>query len=163
MKNIDEMAHRTQGCQKEIGMQVAMIGLGRMGMNMARRLMSKGHRVVAYNRTAKKADKLAGEGAVAAYSLDEVANLLDKPRAVWMMLPAGSTVDDHIGKLLDILAPGDMIVEGKQLLQGRPEAGRVGKRGRDGICGCWSERGDLGSEGGLLPDDRRVQRVVRAP
>lgn len=93
-------------------MQVAMIGLGRMGMNMARRLMSKGHRVVAYNRTAKKADKLAGEGAVAAYSLDEVANLLDKPRAVWMMLPAGSTVDDHIGKLLDILAPGDMIVEG---------------------------------------------------
>ncbi len=93
-------------------MQVAMIGLGRMGMNMARRLLKKGHEVVAYNRTAKKTEGLAGEGATAAYSLEEIPGLLDKPRAVWMMLPSGPTVDDHITKLLDVLTPGDMIIDG---------------------------------------------------
>jgi len=93
-------------------MQVAMIGLGRMGMNMARRLLEKGHEVVAYNRTAKKTEELAGEGATAAYSLEEIPGLLDKPRAVWMMLPAGPTVDDHLAKLLNLLDPGDMIIDG---------------------------------------------------
>lgn len=93
-------------------MQVAMIGLGRMGMNMARRLLKKGHEVVAYNRTAKKTEELAGEGAVAAYSLEEIPGLLEKPRAVWVMLPAGPTVDDHLVKLVDILDPGDTVIEG---------------------------------------------------
>ena len=93
-------------------MQVAMIGLGRMGMNMARRLLKKGHEVVAYNRTVKKTEELAGEGAIAAYSLEEIPGLLEKPRAVWVMLPAGPTVDDHLVKLLDILEPGDRIIEG---------------------------------------------------
>jgi len=89
-----------------------MIGLGRMGMNMARRFLEKGHEVVAYNRTARKAEELAGEGATAAYSLDEIPGLLDRPRSVWMMLPAGSTVDDHLAKLLNLLDPGDMIIDG---------------------------------------------------
>jgi 6-phosphogluconate dehydrogenase len=98
--------------QEEDSMQVAMIGLGRMGMNMARRLLKKGHEVVAYNRTAEKTEKLAGEGATAAYSLEEIPGLLDKPRAVWMMLPAGPTVDDHLARLGDILDPGDMVIDG---------------------------------------------------
>jgi len=93
-------------------MQVAMIGLGRMGMNMTRRLLKNGHEVVAYNRTAKKTEELAGEGAIAAYSLEEIPGLLEKPRAVWVMLPAGPTVDDHLVKLVDILDPGDMVIEG---------------------------------------------------
>jgi len=93
-------------------MQVAMIGLGRMGMNMARRLLKKGHEVVAYNRTAKKAEELAGEGATAAYELDDLPGLLKSPRAVWMMLPAGSAGDDHLDKLLGILSPGDIIIDG---------------------------------------------------
>lgn len=93
-------------------MQVAMIGLGRMGMNMALRFLEKGHEVVAYNRTAKKTEELAGEGAVAAYSLEEIPGLLDKPRAVWIMLPAGPSVDDHLAKLLNLLDPGDMIIDG---------------------------------------------------
>jgi 6-phosphogluconate dehydrogenase len=93
-------------------MQVAMIGLGRMGMNMARRFMGKGHQVIAYNRTAKKTEELAGEGVTAAYSLEEIPGLLEKPRAVWMMLPAGPTVDDHLVRLLNLLDTGDMIIDG---------------------------------------------------
>ena len=61
-------------------MQVAMIGLGRMGMNMARRLLGKGQEVIVYNRTAKKVEELAGEGAVAAFSLDEIPKSLFLPR-----------------------------------------------------------------------------------
>ncbi|MBW2095258.1 MAG: decarboxylating 6-phosphogluconate dehydrogenase [Deltaproteobacteria bacterium] len=93
-------------------MQVAMIGLGRMGMNMARRLLKKGHEVVAYNRTVKKTEELAGEGATAAYALEELPGLLQSPRAVWMMLPAGPAVDDHLDRLLGILSPGDIIIDG---------------------------------------------------
>jgi 6-phosphogluconate dehydrogenase len=93
-------------------MQLAMIGLGRMGMNMARRLLGGGHQVVAYNRTPEKTKQLEKEGAIAAYSLPEVVDHLIPPRIAWIMLPAGSAVDDHIGQLRDLLSPGDVVVEG---------------------------------------------------
>ncbi len=67
-----------------------MVGIGRMGMNMAKRLLGGGHQVVAYNRTPQKTDQLVKEGAVAAYSLREVVDKLDSPRIVWLMLPAGT-------------------------------------------------------------------------
>ena len=93
-------------------MQLAMIGLGRMGMNMAKRLLQGGHEVVAYNRTPGKTEELAKEGAVAAYSLEEVAAGLAPPRVVWIMLPAGPAVDEHLIKFKDLLSPGDMVVDG---------------------------------------------------
>jgi 6-phosphogluconate dehydrogenase len=93
-------------------MDLAIIGLGRMGMNMARRLLKGGHRVVAYNRTPEKTDRLVTEGAVAAYSLTEATALLDSPRIIWVMLPAGKVVDQHIGELKSLLSPGDIIIEG---------------------------------------------------
>ena len=93
-------------------MKLAMIGLGRMGMNMARRLMQGGHEVVAYNRSPDKTDQLVAEGAQGAYSLEEVAAKLDPPRILWLMLPAGSVVDDHISGLKGLLDPGDIFVEG---------------------------------------------------
>lgn len=93
-------------------MQVGMIGLGRMGMNMARRLLQKGHEIVAYNRTVKKTEELAGEGATAAHELEDLPGLLKSPRTVWMMLPAGPAVDDHLDRLLGILSPGDIIIDG---------------------------------------------------
>lgn len=93
-------------------MQIAMIGLGRMGMNMARRLLQHGHQVIAYNRTSRKTDELAKEGALGAYSLHEVVESLSPPRILWIMLPAGPPVDEHIEGLKDILSPGDIIVEG---------------------------------------------------
>jgi 6-phosphogluconate dehydrogenase len=89
-----------------------MLGLGRMGINMARRLLGGGHEVVAYNRSRDKTDELVKEGAVGAYSLEEVVQKLKPPRAVWIMLPAGKPVDDTIDKLKRLLEPGDIIIEG---------------------------------------------------
>ena len=93
-------------------MKLAMIGLGRMGMNMAKRLLQGGHQVVAYNRSPEKTEQLVKDGAMGAYSLVEVAETLSSPRIVWMMLPAGQAVDDHIHELKDLLAPGDIVIDG---------------------------------------------------
>ena len=93
-------------------MKLAMIGLGRMGMNMARRLMQGGHEVVAYNRSSDKTDQLAAEGAQGVYSIEEAVAKLTAPRVVWLMLPAGKVVDEHITRLKELLDPGDVIVEG---------------------------------------------------
>jgi 6-phosphogluconate dehydrogenase len=98
---------------KEVkNVQIAMIGLGRMGLNMVRRLLQGGHDVVAYNRTPQKTEEIAGEGATAAYSLAELAERLSKPRVVWMMLPAGPAVDDHLLQLKEILGSGDIVIDG---------------------------------------------------
>jgi len=93
-------------------MQIGMIGLGRMGMNMAKRLLQGGHEVVAYNRTAEKTEEIVREGATASYSLAELVEKLSVPRAVWLMLPAGKPVDDHLEKLKELLAPDDIVVDG---------------------------------------------------
>ena len=93
-------------------MKIGMVGLGRMGMNMARRLLQGGHEVVAYNRTPAKTEELAGEGAVASFSLKELTGKLDGQKAIWLMLPAGKLVDDHIDQLVELLSPGDIIIEG---------------------------------------------------
>jgi len=93
-------------------MQIAIIGLGRMGMNMAKRLLLGGHEVVAFNRTPTKTDQLVKEGAIGAYSISEVVDKLSHPRVTWIMLPAGSTVDEHINKLKEILSPDDIVIDG---------------------------------------------------
>lgn len=93
-------------------MQIAMIGLGRMGMNMAKRLLGGGHQVIAYNRTPNKTDQMVKEGAIGAYSLGDVVEKLTMPRVVWLMLPAGKAVDDHIEQLKDILSPDDIVIDG---------------------------------------------------
>jgi 6-phosphogluconate dehydrogenase len=94
--------------------EVAFIGLGRMGANMVRRLSQGGHKVVAYNRTAEKTTELVseGHGVVGAYSLKEVVEKLQTPRIVWLMVPAGQVVDDHIAELEPLLSPGDIIIDG---------------------------------------------------
>jgi len=93
-------------------MQIGMIGLGRMGMNMARRLVKDGHSVVAYNRTSSKTDQAVNDGAIGSYSLDELVNNLTIPRVVWIMLPAGTAVDEHIEQIRGKLLPGDIIIDG---------------------------------------------------
>jgi 6-phosphogluconate dehydrogenase len=95
--------------------EVAFIGLGRMGANMVRRLSQGGHKVVAYNRTAEKTTELVaeGHGVVAAYSLEEIVqNLKESPRIVWIMVPAGQPVDDQIAALEPLLSKGDIIIDG---------------------------------------------------
>jgi 6-phosphogluconate dehydrogenase len=89
-----------------------MIGLGRMGMNMAKRLLRGGHKVVAYNRTRDKVDQLIKEGAEGAYSLAELTKTLLSPRIIWIMLPAGKATEGHIVQLADILSPGDIVIDG---------------------------------------------------
>jgi 6-phosphogluconate dehydrogenase len=93
-------------------MQIGMIGLGRMGMNMARRLLKGGHQVIAYNRTPNKTDQLVKQGAQGAYSLSELVERISPPRAIWLMLPAGAAVDDHLNQLKDLLSGGDIVIEG---------------------------------------------------
>ncbi len=93
-------------------MQIAMIGLGRMGMNMARRLLGGSHHVVAYNRTPNKTKEIEKEGAIGIFSLSELTEKLSPPRPVWLMLPAGPAVDEHISQLREVLAPGDIVIDG---------------------------------------------------
>jgi 6-phosphogluconate dehydrogenase len=94
-------------------MRIAMIGLGRMGLNMARRLLRNGHELVAYNRTPEKTETLVREeGATGAYSLAEVVEKLEQPRVLWLMLPAGNIVDEHIQELKSFLDAGDMVIDG---------------------------------------------------
>jgi 6-phosphogluconate dehydrogenase len=93
-------------------MRIGFIGLGRMGANMVRRLLRDGHEVVAYNRTAEKTKEIEGEGAVAAYSIEELVGKLEAPRAVWVMVPAGDATEAQIEELLEHLEPGDTIIDG---------------------------------------------------
>ncbi len=93
-------------------MDIAIVGLGRMGANMVRRLLQDGHRVVAHNRSREPIDELAAEGAVAAYELEDVVKQLAAPRVVWLMVPAGDPVDQQIAALLPMLDKGDIIIDG---------------------------------------------------
>jgi 6-phosphogluconate dehydrogenase len=93
-------------------MRIGFIGLGRMGANMVRRLLRDKHEIVAYNRTAEKTKEIAGEGADGAYSIAELVGKLEKPRAVWIMVPAGDATEAQIEELLEHLEPGDTIIDG---------------------------------------------------
>ena len=93
-------------------MRIGFIGLGRMGANMVRRLLLDGHEVVAYNRTPEKTTEIAGEGAIASFSIAELVAALAKPRAVWVMVPAGDATEAQIAELLEHLEPGDTIIDG---------------------------------------------------
>jgi 6-phosphogluconate dehydrogenase len=93
-------------------MQIGMIGLGRMGGNMVRRLMGGGHQVVVFDRSADAVSALAGEGAVGAASLDEFVRALQPPRVVWVMVPAGSPTDSVVTELSSRFEPGDVIIDG---------------------------------------------------
>jgi len=92
-------------------MQMGMIGLGRMGANMVRRLLKTGHECVVFDRSPNAVEALAREKAVGATSLQDFARKLQKPRAVWMMVPA-AVVDSTIGDLLPSLEPGDILIDG---------------------------------------------------
>ena len=92
-------------------MQLGMIGLGRMGANMVRRLMRGGHQCVAYDRSSASVQALAAEGARGATSLAEFVRQLQAPRAVWLMVPAG-VVDETLTALAPLLAAGDTIIDG---------------------------------------------------
>ena len=92
-------------------MQLGMIGLGRMGANMVRRLINKGHSCVVFDRSPQAVNELVKEKAIGAASLAELAKKLEKPRAVWLMVPA-AVVDNTIADLLPHLEEGDILIDG---------------------------------------------------
>ena len=93
-------------------MQIGMIGLGRMGANMVRRLMRGGHQGVVYDLSVDNVKQLAGEGASGATSLEDFIAKLNKPRAVWIMVPAGDATEKTVAELSAHLEPGDIIIDG---------------------------------------------------
>src|SRR5258706_9570011 len=92
-------------------MQLGMIGLGRMGANMVRRLQKNGHKCVVYDRSAESVKQLEGEGATGATSLDDFVKKLQKPRAVWLMVPA-AVVDASLHDLVGKLEKDDVVIDG---------------------------------------------------
>lgn len=93
-------------------MEIGIIGLGRMGSNMALRLIAKGHRVVVNNRSPGPMKEIASHGAIPANTPQELVGSLAPPRAVWLMVPAGRPVDDMMGAVLSTMSKGDTLIDG---------------------------------------------------
>jgi 6-phosphogluconate dehydrogenase len=94
-------------------MKLAMVGLGKMGANMCRRLQKGGHTVVGYNRSPGITDELVAEiGLTPAYALEEAINKLDHPRIVWLMVPAGEATEAQVKRGPELLTPGDILIDG---------------------------------------------------
>jgi 6-phosphogluconate dehydrogenase len=93
-------------------MELGMIGLGKMGANMAERLLKGGHQVVVYDRDPKPVDVAAALGASPSDSLEDLVNKLSAPRAAWVMVPAGEPTEGVVNALTDLLSPGDTVIDG---------------------------------------------------
>ncbi|QRG69054.1 phosphogluconate dehydrogenase (NAD(+)-dependent, decarboxylating) [Brevibacillus choshinensis] len=93
-------------------MKLAILGLGKMGYNLTLNLLSHKHDVVAYDVEPKRADELGREGAIPAYSIEDVVSKLEAPRVIWLMVPAGDIVDELVDKLSGLLSAGDIVIDG---------------------------------------------------
>lgn len=151
-------------------MQIGMIGLGRMGANMARRLLRRGHRCVVYDRSPEPTRALAGEGASPAFSLDELAARLERPRAAWLMVPAGTATESAVLALAERFEAGDVIVDGGNTYF-RDDLRRAGALAAKGIHyvdvgtsgGVWGlERGYCLMIGGEREAVQRLEPIFRA-
>jgi 6-phosphogluconate dehydrogenase len=150
-------------------MQIGMVGLGRMGMNMARLLLRGGHEVVAYNRSPEKVREIEKEGAVGATSFEQLVGKLRQPRVVWLMLPAGEVVDETVRAFSRLLARGDIVVDGgnsfyKEDIRHANEMKSSGVKYLDagvsgGILGL--ENGYCIMVGGDEADYRRIEPVLK--
>src|SRR5262249_19031299 len=96
----------------ETSMQIGIVGLGRMGANIARRLMRRGHACVVWDRDPQPGRMLVAEGAAAAAGIGGPGGVLGPPRVVWLMLPAGAATEAAIGELGAVLGAGDTIIDG---------------------------------------------------
>src|SRR6185436_9297068 len=128
-------------------MQLGMIGLGRMGGNMVRRLMRGGHQCVVYDVHAEAMAPLAGDGAVASNSLADFVARLQTPRAIWLMVPA-AVVDRTVDSLAPLLQPGDVVIDG-----GNSNYTDDIRRGR-ALGDTGIEYLDVGVSGGVWGGDR---------
>jgi 6-phosphogluconate dehydrogenase len=145
-------------------MELGIVGLGRMGANMARRLMRDGHKIVAYDVNPDAVATLAGEGAEGASSLEELASKLSAPRSVWVMVPAGEITESTVDAVAAVLDSGDAIVDGGNSYY-RDDIRRAAKVGEQGIdyVDCGTSGGVFGLERGYClmigGPDRAVERL----
>jgi 6-phosphogluconate dehydrogenase len=124
-------------------MQLGMVGLGRMGSNLVRRLLPAGHECVVFDVDPSPVKELEAEGATGAGSLDELVEKLDKPRAVWVMVPAGEIAEQTVRDLSERLEPGDVIIDGGNSYY-RDDIARAAALGKQGI-----DYLDVGTSGGV--------------
>jgi 6-phosphogluconate dehydrogenase len=138
-------------------MELGMVGLGRMGANMARRLMRDGHRCVVYDVNSDAVSALAAEGAEGASSLEELASKLSAPRSVWVMVPAGEITEKTVEAVAAVLDSGDAIVDGGNSYY-RDDIRRAAKVGEQGI-----DHVDCGTSGGVFGLDRGYCLMIGGP
>lgn len=139
-------------------MQIAMIGLGRMGSSMSRRLMQAGHRTVVFDVDPKPGEVLAKEGAMSAASLEAaVESLNESPRIVWLMLPAGSVTNGVVGQLATLLAKGDIIIDGGNSFY-KDDIHRAKSLAQEGIVYV-----DCGTSGGVWGIERGYCLMIGGP
>ncbi len=134
-----------------------MVGLGRMGANMARRLMRDGHRLVVFDVNPDAVSELAGEGAEGASSLEDLAAKLSAPRSVWVMVPAGEITEKTVEEVAAVLDSGDAIIDGGNSYY-RDDIRRAAKVSEQGI-----DYVDCGTSGGVFGLDRGYCLMIGGP
>ena len=145
-------------------MQLAMVGLGRMGANLVRRLMRAGHECVVHDKDGAAVDALAAEGALPARGLDDLVTRLHAPRAVWVMLPHGAATESTITELSRAPVTRRRRDRRRQQPPSRRRAARARSRGAlDRLPRHRHQRRRVGPGARLLPDDRRAARLRAAP
>ena len=139
-------------------MQIGVIGLGRMGGNISRRLMKAGHHCVVFDADAKPREALAKEGATAVQSLEDVVKTLkERPRAVWVMLPAGRITEETVERLGGMLEPNDIIIDGGNSFY-KDDIRRAKKLAEKGIRYV-----DCGTSGGVWGIERGYCMMIGGP
>src|SRR5437899_10237760 len=134
-------------------MQLGMIGLGRMGANMVRRLQKNGHKCVVYDRSTDSVKQLEGEGATGSSSIDDFVKKLQKPRAIWLMVPA-AVVDASIHELSSLLEVGDTLIDGGNSYY-IDDIRRAKELSAKGIHYC-----DVGTSGGVWGLERGYCQMI---
>jgi 6-phosphogluconate dehydrogenase len=138
-------------------MQIGVIGLGRMGGNISRRLMRAGHHCVVFDANPAAGEALAKDGAAAVGSLAEVVKALEKPRAVWVMLPAGQITEETVAHLGDLLEPDDIIIDGGNTYY------KDDIRRAKGLAEKRIHYVDCGTSGGIWGIDRGYCMMIGGP
>ena len=137
-------------------MQLGIVGLGRMGGNISRRLMRNGHHTVVYDRSQQAVEALEADGAQGAQSLANLVEQLQRPRAVWVMLPAGDATEHTINELAALLAPDDVIIDGGNTFY-KDDARRA-----KALAGQQLHYVDVGTSGGVWGLDRGYCMMIGA-
>ncbi len=135
-------------------MQLGMVGLGRMGSNMVRRLMAGGHECVVFDIDSRAVEGMAGEGATGAQSIEDLMKRLQPPRAVWVMVPAGEITDRTVAALGGALQSGDVVIDGGNSYF-KDDVRRAGDLSKQGVSYV-----DVGTSGGVWGLERGYSMMI---